>query len=97
MKGLLKLENRQKLKGQGQISDFEGKILADASTALGRNLSENAFKDELIKIKGVFSTAAGLKVPVMITNPQTGEFIVMDADRAGIDAAVADGMDVKYK
>lgn len=95
--GLLKLENRQKLKGQGQISDFEGRILADASSALGRNLSEDAFKKELLKIKGAFSTAAGLKVPVMITNPKTGEFDVVQADQTGINNAIADGMAVEYK
>ncbi len=32
----ISLEGRSKLKGQGQISDFEGRMLANASTALNR-------------------------------------------------------------
>ncbi len=97
LKGILALANRQQLKGSGQISDFESRTLESAASSLGRNLSESAFKDELVKVQGVFKTAAGLKTPVMITNPSTGEFTVVESDRKGIDTAIADGMDVKYQ
>lgn len=49
----LSLANRQQLKGQGAISDFEFRVLGDASTALGidangrTNLSEADFKKGL--------------------------------------------------
>lgn len=50
VKGLLSLEGRQKLKGSGAISDFEARTLEQASSALGRNLSQEAFIAELDKV-----------------------------------------------
>lgn len=55
LKGILSLENRQQLKGQGAISDFEFKVLSDAATALGRNLSDAQFKAQLQKVRDVFA------------------------------------------
>ncbi len=54
LKGILSLENREKLKGSGAISDFEFKVLAQAATSLGRNLNNKDFKSELQKVKDVF-------------------------------------------
>lgn len=54
LKGTLSLENREKLKGSGAISDFEFKVLSDAASALNRNLSDSEFKNQLQKIKEVF-------------------------------------------
>lgn len=51
LKGILSLENRQLLKGSGAISDFEFKVLGQAATALGRNLDDATFKNELQKLK----------------------------------------------
>lgn len=50
LKGILSLENRQMLKGSGAISDFEFRVLGEAATALGRNLSDDTFRDELTKL-----------------------------------------------
>lgn len=58
LKGMLSLENRQQLKGSGAISDFEFKILSQAATALGRNLSDKAFRAELQKLKDNLSAKA---------------------------------------
>lgn len=57
LKGILSLENREKLKGSGAISDFEFRILAEAATALGRNLSDAAFLEQLQKTKEIFEKA----------------------------------------
>lgn len=57
IKGILSLDNRQKLKGSGAISDFEFKVLSDAATALGRNLSDTDFSNQLVKIRDVFKAA----------------------------------------
>lgn len=54
LKGILSLENREKLKSSGAISDFEFKVLSDAATALGRNLSDTEFQNQLRVIKDVF-------------------------------------------
>ena len=58
LKGLLSLENRQKLKGSGAISDFEFKVLEQASSALGRNLSDSDFRTELEKIRTALGGSA---------------------------------------
>lgn len=55
--GILKIENRTQLKGSGAISDFEFRVLGDASSALGindngrTNLSPEEFKKQLTKLK----------------------------------------------
>lgn len=51
LKALLSLENVSLLKGTGAISDFEAKMLSQASTELGTNLSNEDFKDVLAKLK----------------------------------------------
>lgn len=57
LQATISLANRQQLKGQGAISDFEFKVLGDAATALGlngdgrTNLSPEKFKDQLGKLK----------------------------------------------
>lgn len=55
--GMMKLENRAQLKGSGAISDFEFRVLGDASSALGindfglSNLSEEDLKTQLGLLK----------------------------------------------
>lgn len=51
LKALLSLDNIQMLKGTGQISDKEQEILENASTSLGRNLSDVAFKKVLTDLR----------------------------------------------
>lgn len=49
----LSLENRNKMKGQGQISDYEGKLLAAAATKLSNpRISAKEARQELAKLKG---------------------------------------------
>lgn len=96
LKSSLSLENRQKLKGQGSVSDFEGKMLDRASSALGRNLPNDALTRELNRIKGVFTTAAGLEADVTVTSP-SGEKINSTASRDEIDKLIAEGNDVDYR
>lgn len=59
--GNLKLENRQKLKGSGTISDFEFRILGQAATTLGRNLGDQDTVDELQRLKD--SLTGNLPIP----------------------------------
>ena len=59
IKGLLTLESRQKLKGQGTISDGEQKILAQSATVLNNPLiSDERARRELRKIRGVFEASS---------------------------------------
>jgi hypothetical protein len=59
IKGLLTLESRQKLKGQGTISDGEQKILGESATVLNNPLiSDERARKELRKIRNVFEAAS---------------------------------------
>lgn len=52
LRDLLALEARGKLKGQGAVSDFEGKMLANSQTSLRQDTDEGAFRAELDRIIG---------------------------------------------
>jgi len=51
LKSSISLEGRQKLRGQGTITDAEMKMLENASTMLNRQLSDKDLKAELNRIK----------------------------------------------
>lgn len=96
LKGQLALEKRTLLKGSGAISDFEAKTLDQAASSLSRSLSNEAFQKELKKIKGVFSTAAGLEAEVRVTS-KAGEKIDSTASREEIESLIAEGNTVEYR
>jgi hypothetical protein len=50
LRNMLSLEARGKLKGQGAVSDFEGKMLSSSQSALNRGADEASFKRELERI-----------------------------------------------
>lgn len=93
----LSLAARGQLKGQGQISDFEGKILRDAQTALTLNMQPADALKELVQVRGAIRTSSGLSATVKITDPSTGESMLMNANQAQITQAVADGAYVEYQ
>ncbi len=94
--GILSLENRQKLKGQGTISDFEGKMLSEASSSLGRNLSEQDFRKQLLKIKGAFASASGIDADINVTSP-SGDSFSTTASREEINQLLSEGNKVEYR
>jgi hypothetical protein len=51
LKAILSVENRELMKGTGQISDYESKLLERASSALGQNLSNEDFRKVLEDLK----------------------------------------------
>ena len=51
LKAMLSLENRQKLKGSGQISDYESRVLARAASSLDRKQSEDNFRAVLNELE----------------------------------------------
>jgi len=57
--GKLSLAQAGKLRGQGQISNFERQMLKSAATALSRNLSEEDYKAELMKLREQFQRMQG--------------------------------------
>lgn len=92
----LALAARGQLKGQGAVSDFEGKMLRDAQTALKLNLSPDQARKELAKVRGAITTSSGLEAPVKITTKDGVSKFLM-SDQAGINKAISDGLTVEYQ
>lgn len=56
---LIGLESRQKLKGQGTVSDSEANALAKSATTLANPLlSDDAARKELTRVRGIFEAAS---------------------------------------
>jgi hypothetical protein len=75
---MLSLEGRAKLKGQGAVSDFEGRMLASAMSALDRAAGPEAVKKHLQAIVSVFTddapqTGGNAGGRVRRYNPATGQ------------------------
>jgi len=96
LKGILALDNRQKLKGSGAISDFESRTLERAASSLGRNQSEAEFTKNLKDVRGVFQTAAGMKANVKVTTPN-GQVDIGELSRDEINSAIEQGYTVEYQ
>jgi len=92
LKSLLSLDNVKLLKGQGQVSDSERKLLADASTKLSLSQSREEFRKTLVEANIGFGTPQKVK----LGNPKTGESaeVVVDADT--LAKAKADGLTIQY-
>lgn len=92
LQGMLSLKNRDQLKGSGAISDFEFKVLQQAASSLGTNLSNEDFKRTLAHIKSqlIAGQAAGGQAAqpaasgVSVTTPDGSTFSF--PDQAAADA-----------
>jgi len=96
LQALLKLGIRGLIKGQGAVSDYEGRILASGASKLGRNLKNEDFKQALKDIRGAIKTNNGQSTQVVITDPSDGSSEIIEATGDGIYKAVSDGMTVIY-
>lgn len=76
--GLLSLEARQKLKGQGTITDSEAATLERSTSVLAnRTISDKAARRELNRIRSVFKDARLRSLEgFTATNPETGKKVV---------------------
>lgn len=97
LQGLLKLGIRGLLKGQGAVSDYEGKVLGQASSALSRLTNETQMKEALLKVRGVLKTNNGQITTVEVTNPNTGEKITADLSGPEIYQLTSEGNVINYK
>jgi hypothetical protein len=88
---------RGQLRGQGSVSDFEGKMLKNAQTALKFNMKPEDALQELVNVRGAIATSSGLTATVEIKDLKTGESQLVTADQAGINQAIKDGLKVTYK
>lgn len=96
IRAVLSIEKREKMKGSGAISDFEAQTLSESASALGPNLSNEAGRRELRRIRGVFLTATGNEADIIVTNRETGEKIETRASRDEINGLIAEGHIVEY-
>jgi len=97
LQAMLKLGIRSLIKGQGSVSDYEGKILGQAASALSRLTNENQMKEALQKVRGVLKTNIGQITTVEVTNPETGEKIMADLSGPEIYQLIIDGNTIAYK
>jgi len=85
---LLGLESRQKLKGQGTISDSESKALADSATLLGNpGIDEVTAKRELRKVKKIFQRA----VTSASKNPAAKAALTKESENRAILTSLPEG------
>lgn len=96
LQGLLKLGIRGLLKGQGAVSDYEGKVLGQAASSLSRLTSETQMKEALQKVRGVLKTNNGQVTNVTVTNPETGEKVTAELSGAEIYQLTNDGNLITY-
>lgn len=94
--GALQLAKAGAVKGQGQISDYERKILKEAAAAIDRGMSDEEFRKALVKLRGVLMTSSGLEALVKITDPATGEFDTQQLNTEEINKFIMDGALVEY-
>lgn len=97
IKNMISLKNRQQLKGQGQVSDFEGRMLASAATTLSSGLTPEAFSTELKKVRGITQLMNGQTINVKIKDPSTGDFIMSTIDEKALEQAINDGAVIEYQ
>ena len=97
LKGILSLENRQKLKGQGAVSDFEGRTLDRAASALGRNLPDAEFMKQLKQIKGAIATSNGFPAIISVKDLRTGQIKTGSSNSQDIADAISQGFIVEYQ
>jgi hypothetical protein len=97
LQGLMKLGIRGLLKGQGAVSDYEGKVLGQAASALSRLTDEKSFEQGLKTVRGVLKTNNGQVTPVLVTNPQTGEQVEAELSGSEIYQLTSEGNTITYK
>jgi len=97
IKGILSVNSREKLKGQGAISEFEAATLEKSASAFNRYLSNEDFKTELNRIKGTFANMAGLDADVVIYDDKNNPVDEGQLNREEINSAISQGYTVKYK
>lgn len=90
------LAQRGQLKGQGTVSDFEGKMLKEAVTALKLNQNPEDAKKALIKLRGAVTTSSGGSAQVAITD-KDGNSKVGLANQQMIMDAINSGYRVEYQ
>lgn len=92
LKAKLSLDNVKALKGQGAISNGERDLLANASTSIGRNLSDTDFKAQLQSLKDglLGETHGGVPTQVRLKSPDGQTYDVPQSE-------VQDALDHGYK
>lgn len=88
----LQLQGATLAKGQGAVSDYERSIFKGAAVNASRGQSDAEFRKSLVNMRGALSLASGLKVPMKVTDPTTGEVREYTLDRDGVITAEKNGL-----
>lgn len=104
LRNILALDAREKLKGSGQISDYESRILMNSTTDLGNEgwfsaskLGQKDFEQTLKKTRGVLTVMNGGTINVTIKDPQTGQIQRGPVNREGLNMAAERRMTILYE
>ena len=96
LKSNLSLENRQKLKGSGAISDFEARILERSASALDFNLSDSDARKQITQIRGAIGNSLGVPQKVNVSDPSSGITKSFTLSTSQINSAIKQGYNVEY-
>jgi hypothetical protein len=94
--GALQLAKAGQIKGQGQISDYERKVLKEAAVMADRGQSDPDFRNAIVKIRGAMMTSAGLEAPVRIIDPSSGQSDIQNLSSMEIAEFIRDGAVIEY-
>lgn len=93
----LALAARGELKGQGQVSDYEGKLLKSAQTTLNLYMEPKAYLKEAKQVRGAIQTSSGIPAYVSIKSPDGSQTKYAVLDSQSIQDAVNQGYVVEYQ
>lgn len=92
----LALAARGELKGQGQVSDYEGKLLKSAQTTLNLYMSPDEYRKEAKQVAGAIKTSSGIPAYVSVKSPE-GQTRYAVLGSSEIQEAVNSGYLVEYQ
>lgn len=94
LKAMTSMDEREKLRGSGSVSNFEQQMLSDSANAINHAIQEDGsvrmnqdtFKQELKNLRGVAVLKAGVpSASVTVTDPGTGERVTGEIGRQELE------------
>lgn len=93
----LALAARGELKGQGQVSDYEGRLLKSAQTTLNLYMEPKAYLKEVKQIRGAIQTSSGIPAYVSVKSSDGSQTKYAVLDSQSIQEAVNQGYVIEYQ
>ena len=106
LKALTSLNEREKLRGSGAISDFEANLLANSANTLNSaildngtvRLPEGELEQQLRNLRGISQLRIGETADVLVTDPASGETrSIQELSRDQLDSLHLDGFVIDFQ